>query len=740
MRRALGLLLATTLAAGGLALGTVPSASAVTDTPTLDGPVHVFVTGTSLDVSGTDTSAIGGTVDLALDGVSVGTADVQPDGTWQATLDLTGLVDDRHFFRATTTMASLHKYIYVHHDLTSLQITSPAAGATITSTTDGCIPVTATLDAPGATLDSNVRDSHLDTATTMTRVSPTVTGTTVTTCLPVNTTPNGAAELFIWLSATDRGYLARIPVTLNLTTGVTATSYVGTSGLGVRGVVTDLGPDTVITASLDGGPATAVEVRQANRNVTTPWTFTHWAETWDLTDAGQPYLDRALADGSHSVTFTVTSRGVTSQVGPYTGVISGAGKIEIDTVEQLIPGVYRIEGTVDNALARIWPQYGLYAESFRGTTLIEKNTSPRYVWSADSVYGQDRFSIAVSTGTEPGPAKIRVSALSNNLDVACDAVTVEGLTVTPAACGPVPPGVPTGVTITSTSPTTAKLTFTPPASTGGAPILGYRAQTLSAYASPDPAFTSTGSTPSISLSGLATAGDVSVDVTARTSAGTSYASRPVRLYASDIFCNVKPKSTLAVNAWVSVTCAYDNGVRGVDVMGPVKVSLQARKPGSTVWTTLSSKVVPYIDNVTFAAPLKTVTGKWSLRMVAPAVAVPAGLAPGVVRPAISPTMTTSVTGPAPKLTLSLSNNRITLGKSVVFTGKSTPTYAGQKVFLMRYSQGGWWTMASRVVSSTGVYSFTFKPTSRYDLKYQVWTAAANGRPAGSSPSLLLTVL
>lgn len=744
MRRALALLLALSIAAGGLALGTATTASAVAGEPTIDGPTDVFVSGNSITVTGTDPVHIGGTVDLQLNSVSQSQPTVQPDGTWSGQVDLTGLIDARYLITVYAGNAELSKNVWINRDLASLQITSPASGATVTSSTSGCIAVSAALNAPGAVLNPHEMVGYLMADGAKAYATVTLDGTTASTCLPIRTIPNGAATLWLQLNGDTRSYIGRVQITLDLYSQVTASAFGGSGGVVLAGAVTEPGPDTVLTSSLDGGAPETVTMTQGVRptQVTSPWTFTHYDQTWVTSSFGAPYFDRALADGPHSVTLTVTSRGVTTQHGPFDVAIDGDGKLVIDAVDTTSnPGNIDFSGTLDSIGLPQYPDTNLRYDAWIGGQYVGGSTTPQYTWHYPGRYGEDRwlFRMVLPFGAA-GPVVFQVSARDFGLDPVCTAVTVVGATVTPTACKPVPPGVPTGFTVTSTSPTTAKITFIAPTSTGGAPILDYTAQTLPAYAPTARSFTSVGATPSISLSGLPPEADVAVAVTARTSGGSSYAARTVKLYGSSIFCNANPKATLKVNTSISVTCGYMSGVANYDKTGPITVSLQGRKPGSTVWTTLTSKAVTSIDELTYTAPLKTVTGKWSLRLVAPAVAVPAGLVPGISRPAISRTMTTLVTGPAPTLTLAVSKTRIAFGTSVTFTGKSTPTYKGQKVFLMRYSQGGWGTVASTTVSSTGVYSFTYKPTTRYDFKYRIWTPAANGRPAGNSPALLLTVL
>lgn len=745
MRRALSLLLAIALTAGGLALGAATGAAAASGDPTLDGPENVFVSGTSIDVSGTDPNAVGGTVELALDGVVVAHPQVQDDATWQATVDLTGLNEDRHAIGVRASTTFLVKYVFVNRDLTSLQVTSPSAGATITSSTaEGCIPVAATLDAPGAAINYNAIYAGLASATGTYYVTPNISGTSVTACLPVATTLNGPADIFLWLSAADRSYLARTPVTIALTTKADVTTYVGTDGIGISGTITDKSPDTTLTASVDGGPAVPLDVQQARgTGPERPWRFGYWAEAWTIDELGDPFLNRALPDGPHAITLTLTSRGTTTTLGPYSGVIDHAGRLVIDTVVNQGLGIYQLEGTIDNTLLSLWrePAYDVFAESFRDGALVEKNLYPRYTWSTGHQYGQDRFIISVSTGQATGPATIQVSALSRDLTMACDAVVVDGDSVTPTSCPRVPPGVPTGLSLSAITPTSATLAFAAPAVAGSSPITGYTATAASAGVYPWPTFGSKGATRSIALSKLPANRDVGITVLARNAAGTSLQSRPVTLYTSQIFCNTKPKATTRVGTTMSTTCIYDSGLRNLYYdPDKVRVTLQVRRPGSTTWTSLSSKLVDVGVPATFSAALTTTTGVWDVRLVAPTIAASGRYPDGFVRPAVSATMATLVTGPAPKLTLALAKSRIAFGSAATFTGRSTPRFIGQRVYLERYSKGTWTTLQSKKLGASGTYSFTYKPLTRADLRYRVSTPNANGRPGSVSPSYLLTVL
>ena len=301
MRRALALLLATSLAAGALAVGTVTSATAAVGDPTMDGPSDVFVGGNSITVSGTDPNNVGGAVELALNMAPQGTAAVQPDGTWSGQIDLTGVVDDRYQVTVYASTTALYKSVWVNRDTSSLQISSPTAATTIKVSAGGCIPLAATLNAPGATIDTNFMYGFLSTGGNKAEVRVNLDGTTATACVPVKDVPNGAATLWLQLGGEGRSYLARVQFALALASQVTASAFAGSGGVVLVGSVTEPGPDTVLTSSLDGGEPTPVDLRQASNvpQVTTPWTFTHYDEAWVINDLGMPYLDRGVGDGPH---------------------------------------------------------------------------------------------------------------------------------------------------------------------------------------------------------------------------------------------------------------------------------------------------------------------------------------------------------------------------------------------------------------------------------------------------------
>jgi len=733
MTRPLRVLLALALAAAGLAVGTGGAASAAAGEPTLDGPADRFVSGTSFTVSGTDPAGVGSSVVLELEGVQVATATVQPDGTWSAEIDIAGKPDDRYGLLANVTGTSLFTYVWVHNDTSTVVIDSPASGSTITTTTDGCIPVDAHI--AGATGTVFEWRAYAAVGSGLSSAGMNVDGTDLSACIPASTVPNGAGAIWVSLRTDERRYLARVPVTVALTSTASPVLTVGTDGITIRGTITHPAADTVVTARLDGGEPVDVDLpEKADPYGTTSWRMGRTFPVWEAAYAGDPYPVRRIADGTHSVTLQLTSRGTTTELGPYDVVVDGDGSIVIDESDAGTPGIVSLGGTLDN----IDPGDGNFdVKVLRAGTVLLPTPSLSFAPATPKQYGQDRWSMELGTGPADGtPVTVEVWAFSRSLDVVCDAVSITGSTVTPASCGPTVPGVPTVVSATSSSSTSATVTVAPPAGNGGSPVVGYTATVLP-WGSQVPTAVVQSATTSIPLQGLPSQTNQAVSVQARNAVGSSFASRDFSLYSSSVTC-AKPASSVAVGKSISLSCLYDNGLREVNVSPPsVTLTVQALKPRSTTWTTVATKTAPLANNVSISIPA-TVTGGWSLRVLAPQIAAPAGYPVGIVRPARTATLTTTVTGPAPKLTLKLSSSTIRYGSSVTFSGTSTPYFAGQKVYLQRYASGAWRSVTSRTLSASG-YRFSYKPTSRTDYRWRVWTPAAYGRPAGASASLLLTV-
>jgi hypothetical protein len=87
------------------------------------------------------------------------------------------------------------------------------------------------------------------------------------------------------------------------------------------------------------------------------------------------------------------------------------------------------------------------------------------------------------------------------------------------------------------------------------------------------------------------------------------------------------------------------------------------------------------------------------------------------------------------VTAGLNRTTVPLGGTVAVSGSVTPKHPGQLVYLQRYVGGGIWAnVTSATLSSTSVYSFHPKPTTRATWTYRVVKPADTDHLTGVSPS------
>ena len=96
---------------------------------------------------------------------------------------------------------------------------------------------------------------------------------------------------------------------------------------------------------------------------------------------------------------------------------------------------------------------------------------------------------------------------------------------------------------------------------------------------------------------------------------------------------------------------------------------------------------------------------------------------------------TVFTGVRTAVTAGISRTTAPLGTTLTISGSVSPTHAGQVVYLQRYvGAGKWANVTSAKLSSTSVYSFHPKPTTRATWTYRVVKPADTDHATGVSPS------
>jgi serine protease len=96
---------------------------------------------------------------------------------------------------------------------------------------------------------------------------------------------------------------------------------------------------------------------------------------------------------------------------------------------------------------------------------------------------------------------------------------------------------------------------------------------------------------------------------------------------------------------------------------------------------------------------------------------------------------TVFTGVRTAVTAGLNRTSVPLGGTVAISGSVSPKHAGQLVYLQRYVGGGTWAnVTTATLSSTSVYSFHPKPTTRATWTYRVVKPADIDHLTGVSPS------
>ena len=335
--------------------------------------------------------------------------------------------------------------------------------------------------------------------------------------------------------------------------------------------------------------------------------------------------------------------------------------------------------------------------------------------------------VAVTTnrvwwGQAGGPVAGQVRTPARHTDTAPAAARPACATADSA----VPPSAPRSVSATADDNVVTAL-WAAPASDGGLPVSEYRVtlhpgnvtrvvapttRTVTFGATPGPAYT--------------------VTVTAVNAVGPGPVSRhSAPAHLTDNGTADPTPSTLGVSAPTIVTYGGDAVVTGTlrsdgDALGGRAVDLYVRKAGATTW----------------GAPVATLTTSPSgtvaraLRLDASSVVMLAYAGDRVSLGTSSPPRTVTV---KPVISAAFSRTSVIRGQSSVLSGRVSPTLAGRRVRLERYTSTGWRAVAGVYLSSTSTYRFTVKPGVRGSFSYRVVYSATTTHARAVSRTRVLKV-
>jgi hypothetical protein len=722
----------------GLVTWAAPASAVDSGSASLDGGPHRFISPGTLSVTGTVPSGAGGSVTATItnaNGTSVdlGSVVVGQDDRFALSAPTGALADGGHGLLVRTPPTAtwpsgqqLTQGLWVRQDTAAVTIQSPATGSTVTAlSAEGCLPITfRTGSLPFAV---NTSASYAYVMVGDAAVSARVESATAA-CLPVEDIPNGPATVWVELVGDSPAVsrLGRADVTLALTSHVELAAVsigngafegVPWSGGGARlvGTITAAGPDTTVSATLDG---VAVPVQLAaplppgsyGRRVT--------AEVDAWTDGVEK-----LADGVHTWRATSTSRGVTTDLGSFDVTVSSAGRLDVTSTSET-SGVIPISGEVDNVMRTSSRPTLTYTASRAGSDPVVVDDPNGTTITYDAVLGASRFSTTIPAPEGTGPVKLQVSGVDTRSLPVCDAVTISGGTVTAATCDPVIPAPPGVVSVVSSGYGSATVTLSPPAVTGGAPITGYTV-TARETGGATRTFRSVGSDPHVQLADLPV-GDIrwTLAATAENSAGSSL--RTVAGALGSLTAQYEPRSA-SIPLGSSLTFGFRLDTAGAPA-SDYPAQVQFRRTGTSTWTIVASLTAK--DGQVLNSVRLTPTASGSYRL---AVGGQGRVVGGVFEP-----VQVAVLGP-PAVTLRLSPSRVKLRSKVTFSGSVVPGTRGQKVSIQRNVKGSWQTVLSATTTATGAYKAVYKVRTKTAYRWRAVTAAGFGRPAGASAAVLLKV-
>jgi hypothetical protein len=303
--------------------------------------------------------------------------------------------------------------------------------------------------------------------------------------------------------------------------------------------------------------------------------------------------------------------------------------------------------------------------------------------------------VSVTTGPEAVAAEVPGLVNGVTYDVAVSALNAVGFGLASGTVEGTPrtvPGAPVIATVTAHDGT-ATVTWTPPASGGGAAVQSYVVS-----ASNGTHLTAPGDTRSATVRGLANGVPVTFTVAAVNVAGTSPASAlsaaVVPFQAAKFVVLTQPAGRVVYGTRSVVVGALRSMV-GTGIAGQ-PVELQAKIRPSSTWTKVASATTGTGGRVTFRVALPATS---ALRLYHPLTTVQS------VEKSVRSVYVATRVGAKPNTT------RPRLGTTLTVRGEISPGPhpVGAQVRLQRYSRGRWHNLATGRMTTTGSYVVTFTP-------------------------------
>ena len=722
----------TLLAPMLVTLGGVGAASAAVVGGTLDGGSDRFVTPGPVTVSGNDPGVSAGTVTISLGGTFVanvwvpnviGTGDVNADGSWSVPTVTgphapgTDLLDVR-VPAPGGGEAQLMQTWWFESDAADFAITSPAAGATLTSTPAGCLTLTAHFTGTPLTIQGNASMAHARFGDTVTwaYVSPGAAPGDVTACLPVSQLPDGPVTAWIMVGDGATSAVARTTLTLDLTTTASLSAYSDGDVVAVAGALHDAGPDLALTATFDGTdiPIEAAVGTVADRASVQVY---RGMDVFAWKPGHQEITTTQLVpDGDHEFHLSMTSRGTTTDLGVFPVHVNTQGRLTIGA-GSFVNGILNLAGELDN-LPSPFAGQPLSVAATAGSPTVTDSTTPQVVLASPSQYGKNTWSLkdlVVPGGA--GTVDVTVKGLDLHAAWTCVRVTVTGSTVTPVPCAATAPSPPLAVGVTASGVRTATVTLSAPTTDGGSPVTGYTVDTWDDF-SPfaKTRFSSAGTSTTITLANLDEAPH-GIEVRAVTAAGTS---EPVTLHLDVAYPAI---SSAVASVPLGTRWPVSVSVSSQARLPSTTVQLQFQAAGTTAWkVVVTTTVAPDQLKVLSIAP--TVSGRFRTVSIGQAQVL------GGEGPAVALTVV-----PKPPVSIRASATSVRLRSKVTFSGATLVAEKGNRAHLQRLVSGRWLNVTSVVVASTGRYSAAPAMSPRGRYAYRFVLGAWKGRPAGVSTAI-----
>jgi hypothetical protein len=135
----------------------------------------------------------------------------------------------------------------------------------------------------------------------------------------------------------------------------------------------------------------------------------------------------------------------------------------------------------------------------------------------------------------------------------------------------------------------------------------------------------------------------------------------------------------------------------------------------------------------------TATGAWALAVKPTVNTVYRASYAGVVGTLLGNNSASALVRVSNKVAIKLNKNNVALGTTVVFSGAVAPNKRTQLVYLQALVGGKWKNIKSVRLTSTSLYAFAWKTTSRVDFKWRVVKPADSLNYTGVSPVITLVV-